>query len=707
MEQRSTGILESANKHELVRTILRHKLLAVSVIVMGLAVSALYTASRPIEFRSVSSVLIENYNANMMAIQAEGFSYTQDVTKAQRVLAQTRPVITRIMAQVPEEKNMLLGSPENALPGGFETRVDGQLLYLQVVDVNAARAAKLSNAWAEAFVTEMTVRAQGPKEQFEGTVRKNQQEWIKKHQALLEFEKSMNFNPREFEQIANPVRTRYQDLSTKLNGLNIELATLQAEQKALEAGKDILQSARARTDPVVQGALKQVELRQAKVIDLRERYAGGSSEVKAVEKSLEDALSNLREGASTLRSQIQLEVERVRSERDQISAIYKEAEVQFEDLKTKAAQHAQLSREEKAADRIYTDSQQRKGETEITRLFESNARSWEQAEVSKIAFRPNWRQNLTMGFFLSIAAAIGLCYVLERMDDTVRTTRDLERHLGVATLGMVPMFERTLADADGYLLAQRQAGSVVVDSLRNIHIGLEVANTKRNGQPLLITITSAAPNEGKSFLASNLATLFAGLGRRVLVVDADLRKGSLTKAFKCHRDIGLREAIASGKWSSDMTVNGVTPGYNLLPVGKNSHENPESLSPEGFKHLLAQMKNDYDVIIFDTPPVLAVADACVIGSCTDVTLLLSRSRCSRLAQVERAAAVLYSAGIKQVQFVVNGVDASDASTDSYGYGYGYGYGGYGYGYGNEKKGADGRIEKILPALAKRDTNSES
>jgi len=112
------------------------------------------------------------------------------------------------------------------------------------------------------------------------------------------------------------------------------------------------------------------------------------------------------------------------------------------------------------------------------------------------------------------------------------------------------------------------------------------------------------------------------------------------------------------------------------------------------------MRKDFDVIIFDTPPVLALPDACVLGQLSDVTLLVTRSRHTRLAQIERGAASLLAAQVKELAFVVNGLDASDAATETYGGGYGYGYGGqrygYGQGYGREDAKRGAALETIRP-----------
>ncbi|MCY3022766.1 MAG: AAA family ATPase [Planctomycetota bacterium] len=691
MARRSAGIVDSVNRSELLRAILRHKLMVACIVAVGMAITAGYTASLSVLFRSTASVLIENYNRTFAAYPEEGITYVQDVTKAQRILAQSRPVIQRTM-QISGEK--LVPPPDTALPPGFDTRVDGQLLYFQVVDEKPERAKTLANSWASAFVTEMTSRAQTPKDFMVKSLEELRKEWMAKQDALNRFKRETNFDPKEYEE--HPVRKRFNEVSAKLTAAKIELATLEAEQQILKACADdpagILQLTRAKGDTALQGLQKQVDLCRVRLVDVRRDYKPESAEVKAAAQSLADALVEYREAAKTLSRQVQIDLDKVKAEHERLTTLVKETAKEFDELKAKGAQYDILNSDVLVAKQVYTDWAQKKGETDITNQFlYSNARRWETAETSSIPYKPNWRQNMLAGLLVSLLVAVACAFMLERVDDTVRSGKDLERRLGVSPLGVIPVFEHTLADADGYLLAQRQADSSVVDSLRNIHIGLEVTyGAHRTGQPLVITVTSAVPHEGKTFLASNLATLFAALGRKVLVVDADLRKGSLTKAFKCDSSIGLREAVASGKWSPEYAVNGKSPGYFLLPVTESSYSSPESLNPEGFARILPQMKAGFDVIIFDTPPVLAVADACVIGQSSDVVLLVSRSRQTHLPQLERAASALYSANVKQVLFVVNGVDSADAASDAYGYGYGYEYGegygyGYGYGYGRRKR----------------------
>src|SRR5207247_1619278 len=150
-----------------------------------------------------------------------------------------------------------------------------------------------------------------------------------------------------------------------------------------------------------------------------------------------------------------------------------------------------------------------------------------------------------------------------------RTPKDLQRKQGITSMGMIPASDMVLNDADAYTLVLHKSFSLVAEALRNLHIGLEVKHgTHRTGQPLAITVTSAMANEGKSLVSSNLALLFANLGRKVLIVDADLRKRSLTKAFKCEDKIGLRDVMNGTAWSPTISIPGPVLGFHLPPSGE-------------------------------------------------------------------------------------------------------------------------------------------
>jgi capsular exopolysaccharide synthesis family protein len=202
-------------------------------------------------------------------------------------------------------------------------------------------------------------------------------------------------------------------------------------------------------------------------------------------------------------------------------------------------------------------------------------------------------------------------------------------------MGIIPASPIAMSDSEAYTVVQHKGFSLIAEALRNLHIGLEVKQgTRRPGEPLTITVTSAMANEGKSMVSSNLALLFAGLGRKVLLVDADMRKRSLSKAFQCDQKPGLRELLGNAPWSPSLAIAVGTPTFHLLPAGDVTRSSLDTIQPEAFARTLALLKPGFDVIIFDTPPVLPMADACIMGQASDVTLLIVRSRPGRDRRVQ-------------------------------------------------------------------------
>jgi capsular exopolysaccharide synthesis family protein len=294
--------------------------------------------------------------------------------------------------------------------------------------------------------------------------------------------------------------------------------------------------------------------------------------------------------------------------------------------------------------------------------------------VARLPALPNWRRNVAAGFLFSVVLAGMVVILLDRLDDSVRTSNDLPRKPGFAALGMIPNSLLHLDEDVLYKIVDERSFSTIAEALRNLHIGLEVKyDNRRLGKTLVLTVTSALANEGKTMVSSNLALLFASLGRKTLLVDADLRKRSLSKTYGRFSP-GLSEYLEGATFKPEDVMSLETPNLFLLPAGSVESNAPSTFKPEAFKILLAQMVANFEVVIFDTPPVLPMADACIMGHASDATVLVVRSRRTTLRQLDSALAKLEEAKVKEIQCIVNGVD----EVDTYGYPssqiYGYGLG---------------------------------
>ncbi len=236
----------------------------------------------------------------------------------------------------------------------------------------------------------------------------------------------------------------------------------------------------------------------------------------------------------------------------------------------------------------------------------------------------------------------------------MKTPADLEQKVTGEIIGFIPYFKTP------------KTGLLEGDSLRNLQVKIDmILGARTDGLASVILVTSALSSEGKSFLASNIAFSFAKSGQRVLLIDGDFRKATLSTAQNCRGKPGLSEAICSGKFDPDETTETEVPGCSFLPAGKMQENDIAYVKPGSVENILAKLKAKYDVIVIDTVPVLALADACIMASLSDVTLLVVRSRQSKFVHVQRAAAMLKTAQPKALCVVVNAVQVADAIGEDY------------------------------------------
>ena len=218
------------------------------------------------------------------------------------------------------------------------------------------------------------------------------------------------------------------------------------------------------------------------------------------------------------------------------------------------------------------------------------------------------------------------------------------------------------------ILAVKNSDDIAIESLRSMRTAIHFAlSSARNN---LITISGPAPEVGKSFISINLATILAQSDKRVLIIDADLRRGYLHKYFNLDTQPGLTELL-NGQQSLDTVIRHTeVPGLSVISRGKSPANPSELLSSNQFKNLLEQMSEKFDHVIIDTPPVLAVTDGIIISQYTGVNLVIARYAKTQMKELELTLNRFEQAGVKVNGFILNDIQRSSAG---YGYGYNYAY----------------------------------
>ncbi len=271
---------------------------------------------------------------------------------------------------------------------------------------------------------------------------------------------------------------------------------------------------------------------------------------------------------------------------------------------------------------------------------------------------------LGAGFALGLMLATALAYWWEWRDTTVKTAEEIRDEHGLAILTSVPRFENLgrqgrsdahphVAPAVRYLHDPSSRDAEAFRTLRTaLFVGTDASATRR------IQVTSPEPGDGKSTLASNLAAAVADSGRRVLLIDADLRRPCLHELFGTGRGLGLADVLSGDLALEHAIAETSAAGLLLLPAGTPAAHPAEMLASETFGQLLHQAGREFDVVIVDTPPLLAVSDACVVASQADGVLLsISLGRNRRVA-VRRSLELLDAQGAHILGAVVQSMAAA-------------------------------------------------
>jgi capsular exopolysaccharide synthesis family protein len=317
-------------------------------------------------------------------------------------------------------------------------------------------------------------------------------------------------------------------------------------------------------------------------------------------------------------------------------------------------------------------------------LRSSNVRVVDLARVPIFPSSPNVPRNIVIGLALGLFGGIGLAFLLESLDNTVRTPEEAQTISALPSLGVIPLNTRQIArngkkSSSGFSLSSRLSDDS--DSLQVIAFARpksELAESYRALRtsillssfgclPKVIMVTSALPQEGKTTTSINSAIVLAQRGGRVLLVDADLRRPSIHRALGLGNTSGLSTVISSGEPSEDSIVSTKIPNLFVLTAGPLPPQPAELLGSTLMKDFLEKMRREYDHIVIDTPPALSVTDAVLLSIEADAVVIVLRSGQTTKAALRRVRDLLSHVNARITGIVVNAFDLHAGSSYYYQY----------------------------------------
>lgn len=338
-------------------------------------------------------------------------------------------------------------------------------------------------------------------------------------------------------------------------------------------------------------------------------------------------------------------------------------------------------RQQKVKEQLYVYLLQKREENALTEyIAESNARVIDRAKGSNLPVSPKTQMVYLSALILGLAVPTGVIFLMLIMDTKVRNRKDVENKLTMPFLGDIPYhnwekgsMHNTVVRADGQ--------DAVTEAFRILRTNVDYMKGGQQG-PFKIMFTSMNPDAGKTFVISNLAKMFAFAGKRVLLVDLDVRKGSLSRIFGGRKMKGITHYLVDSRMEMDELICPIKdcPGLDMIYSGAVPPNPAELLMSSRLDALLEKLSANYDYILIDSVPSTVVADATIVNRLADLTVFVIRAGLMDRRQLPDVERIYEEQKLKRMVTLLNGVKKEHAG---YGY-YGY-YGGYGYGYGEKKK----------------------
>ena len=263
---------------------------------------------------------------------------------------------------------------------------------------------------------------------------------------------------------------------------------------------------------------------------------------------------------------------------------------------------------------------------------------------------------ILMAAAIGLVLAVGGAYLLEYLDDTVKTPDDVQLTLGLHTLGAIPEQQGKVSPEN---IVEVGAHSATTEAYRILRTNLEFAAADRSLRRILIT--SPSPTEGKSITTANPGAALAQLGRKVVLVDADLRRPQLHRLFRLDNSVGLTGALSYENYALDGALAKTNvPGLSVLTSGPSTLNPGNWLESVRMRRLLDSLQEQADIILIDSPPVTLLADALVLSSLTDGVLLVLESGRTRRDMAKRALEALSRVNARVIGVVLNRVPVDDS-----------------------------------------------
>ncbi len=561
---------------------------------------------------------------------------------------------------------------------------DSRVARLRYEDADAALAALIANTWAESYIAEnlsvKSVTTQNASDWLEQQLADLERKLDQSGKALFDFKKEHDIVATSWEDRQGMVSQRLTVINDALTKARVRKAELQARNDAIAALGAAVESGGAEAESLDAVAaslvIQQLKLRyseaQSECADLKVKYLDNHPKLEACAKKLAMAKKALQDEIRTTLEAARLEYRQIAKTEHNLLALLNETKSDAFGLNQHERDYMELKRSYDNNQRLYELVLKRLKDTGVTGMLQvSNVRILDRARPAEKPARPNVAQNLLLAVLLGLIGGVGLAFGAEYLDTSITTQEQIEEKLGLTFLGLIPSIPKNAEGSPQDIFVFRQPKSAVAECVRSVRTNLLFMSPEKPLKTILIT--SSGPQEGKTTTASSLAATMATSGNRTLLVDADMRRPRVHRIYGGSNTRGLSSLILGEGRLDDTVQSTEVPNLHILACGPVPPNPAELVHTSAFKALLTEMAQKFDRVIIDSPPVGVVADAVVIATGVDGTLMVLKAGQTSRDLAKQAVRQLVDVNARIFGAVLNDLDLENQKYGQYYYYYRYGY----------------------------------
>ena len=473
----------------------------------------------------------------------------------------------------------------------------------------------------------------------------------------------------------------------KLAQLNVQV--VEAETARVEAETRYNQAMAFAQNPLMLGSIPEVisndMVRQIMAAEfgllqrkseMSKKYGAHHPQMEAIESELKTLQPKKEQAMNRVVNALNNAYKIARAKENSLKEALAAQKSESLNLNQKSIEYANLHRNAQSAKEMYGLLLKRfKEKSFLENMNTDNIRIVDKAEVPQSPIKPQKARNIFIAFFLGLGIALGMAFLLEYLDDAIGVPEDLERYVQIPFLGIVPrQAVKAAAGQEAETPPEMETfhspRSKVSEAYRGIRANIFFSQAEK--EPQVILVSSSVAQEGKTTAAINIATVMAQYGYRVVLIDCDFHRGQLRKLFGIKHEEGMTNLLVGNKELKDALFETHIPNLHVIPAGRTPPNPSEILGSTRMQALLAQLQQDFDKIIIDSPPLIPVTDSLVAAKAVEGVVIVVRAGKTARGIVRSAVESLERIGAHVFGAVLLGVDTAHHGYYSQQY-YGYTY----------------------------------